>query len=302
MMLYGTMIELSRILRAAREMDGGPTFKAKFLASWLANREVLAPLLNPPKGSLLHNHLHDRPEVLGVVLWPYQCSAWSVDERVQRIVGHFEALERAPTVFHFGVEDKLQILELSDFRDGAKLILDQPRWLAREGHLALNLFNGDHRSYSLSFSLYGNTAFIAGLQGRSTPMALDLYRDMTKDFHGLRPRDLILDLFRIVAPVLGVEVIHSVADGYRLFRHPFFGDGKAASLATNYDEIWKDRGGTQVSKTHFELPAQAVRRSLEEISSKKRGMYRKRYDMLDELEQRFQRHYTESSLLRFDAK
>lgn len=296
------MINLSRILRAAREIDGGPALKAKFLASSVANRKALAPLLTPPDGSLLQKHLHDRPEVLGVVLWPYQCAAWSIEERVQRIVGHFEALERVPSVFHFGVEDKLQILDLSDFRDGAKLILDQPKWLAREGNLTLNLFNGDHRSYSLSFSLYRNTAFIAGLQGRSTPMALDLYRDMTKDFHGLRPRDLILDLFRVVAPALGVEVIHSVADSCRFFRHPFFGDGKVASIVMNYDEIWTDRGGVQVSETHFDLPVQAVRRSLEEVPSKKRGMYRKRYNMLDELEQRFQRHYADSPLLRFDAK
>lgn len=301
MMLYGTMINLSRMLRSAREIDGGIVLKVKFLGSSVANREALAPLFSPPAGSLLQKHLDERPEVLGVVLWPYQCSSWTVEERVSRIVGHFDAVKRTSSVFHFGGDDKLLLLDLGDYREGAKVILDQPRWLLREGHFALNLFNGDHRSYSLSFSLFENTAFIAGLQGRSSPGILDLYRDMTKDFFGLRPRDFILDLLRIVAKIMGVTAIHAVADRHRFFRHPYFNGGLNASIALDYDEIWKDRGGEQVSPTHFVLPTQAVRRSFEEIPSKKRNMYRKRYEMLDALEQRLNQEYVYAPLVRFDA-
>lgn len=274
---------------------------AKFLALSAARRKVLAPLIKPPTGSLLHRHLEDRPEVLGVLLWPYQCSAWGAQERVKRIVGHFDALERAPRIFQFGADDKLLLLDLSQYRAGAKVILDQPRWFLREGHFALNVFNGDHRSYSLSISLFEDTVFIGGLQGRSTAGALELYREMTRDFHGLRPRDFILDILRMLAPILGVTKIHAVADQYRFFRHPYFRGGLDSSIALDYDDVWKDRGGDKVCATHFELPIKTVRRALDEVTSKKRGMYRKRYEMLDELEQRLNHDYATAHLVRFEA-
>lgn len=295
------MTNLNLRLRAVEKLDGGPWLKAKFLALSAIKRKELAPLLNASPPSLLARHLEERPEILGVVLWPYQCAAWNAAERVQRIVGHFDALERVPSVFQFRADDKLLLLDLSMYREGAKVILDQPRWLLREGHFALNIFDGNHRSYSLSASLYNDTVFIGGIQGRSTPNALEVYRDMTKDFHGLRPRDFLLDLLRMLSPILSFNKIHAVADQYRFFRHPYFRSGTETAMALDYDEIWKDRSGAQTSVTHFELPIKTIRRPLEEISSKKRGMYRKRYEMLDQLEERLHQDYADAPLVRFDA-
>jgi hypothetical protein len=105
----------------------------------------------------------------------------------------------------------------------------------------------------------------------------------------------------MLAPILGVSTIHAVADRYRFFRHPYFRGGLDASIALNYDDVWRDRGGELVATTHFELPSKTVRRPLEEISSKKRSMYRKRYEMLDVLERRLKQDYANACLVRFEA-
>jgi uncharacterized protein VirK/YbjX len=182
-------------------------------------------------------------------------------------------------------------------------MLEQPKWLVREGMLTLSLFCGDHRAYSLAFSLFREAGrigmFIGGLQGRSTEGALQRYKDLTKDFHGVRPRDLLLDCLRMLVPAFGAERIFAVSDSHRYIRHPYF-RGSARSDHADYDEVWKDRGGTRVDETKFELPVALLSRPLEDVPSRKRALYRRRAEMLDSL-QRGRAVLTHARVLRFEA-
>jgi uncharacterized protein VirK/YbjX len=69
----------------------------------------------------------------------------------------------------------------------------------------------------------------------------------------------------------------------------------------NYDDIWKDRGGWQIANTHYILPTTPGRRSIDDIPSKKKNMYRKRYDMLDDFEQQLAFCENSAQLCKFDA-
>src|SRR3954467_1670398 len=212
-------------VRAARKLGPSWKLRAKFVARACVDRGALRPFVAARPGSALHEHLQQRPETAGVLLWPYQCSAWSAEERVERIASHFGLVDRIGPPIRAGIDDKLELLDLAPYSAGVRVILDQPKWLFREGHLALNLFLGDHRAYSLAFSLCElgdeRCAFIGGLQGRRTEGALDRYKDLTKDFHGMRPRDLLLDIGRMFFVALGVSRIHAVAESHRFFRHPY---------------------------------------------------------------------------------
>jgi len=199
------------------------------------------------------------------------------------MVGHIEALSGIPGLSLLP-DEKLLLLDLSSTSPGVRVIMDRPAWLAREGLLTLSLFKDDFRAFTVSFSILDGTdrsLFIGGIQGRNDDDILSLYRDLTKDFHGLRPRDLLLEALRLFAVRLGAKHIFAVADDHKTSRHSYFGTGSAPGLF--YDEIWLDRGATRVAKTHFELPMEGSRRDLQEVSSKKRSMYRKRYDMLDQI-------------------
>ncbi|WP_377371623.1 VirK/YbjX family protein [Ramlibacter ginsenosidimutans] len=289
----------------ARALDPSWKLRARFAARACLDGDVLRPFVSARLGSALHEHLEQRPETAGVLLWPYQCSAWNARERVRRIVSHFDLVESIGPPIRACVEDKLEVLNLRGYSADVRLILDQPKWLAREGHLALNLFVGDHRSYSLAFSLFSDgqdrCAFIGGLQGRSTEGALDQYKVLTKDFHGMRPRDLLLDVARMFFQRIGVSRIYAVAESHRFFRHAYFGAHAGEEMHVNYDEIWCDRGGIRIAPSHFELPPTLSLRALEEVQSKKRGMYRKRNEMLEQLAAEIAAPGAQPTIVRFQA-
>jgi uncharacterized protein VirK/YbjX len=272
---------------AALKIDPNWRVRARFATRALLHADLRRTFAQARAHSALHEHLLQRPETAGVLIWPYQCAAWGMRERVARVESHFAVVERLGTPVRFSVDDKVELLDLSHHSPGVRVILDQPKWLLREGHLALNLFVGDHRAYSLAFSLFEEGplvgAFIGGLQGRSTAGALDTYKELTKDFHGMRPRDLLLDIGRIFFQVLAVARLHAVAENHRFFRHPYFGGHAAQEMHVNYDDIWKDRGGVQIAPTHFDLPLAVSVRALDELPSKKRSMYRRRNEMLTQL-------------------
>lgn len=244
--------------------------------------------MEAPPQSALGRLLAQRPETIGAAVWPFQCLAWGAAERLTRIRGHFEAVDRLGPPLDFAADEKLVLLDAADYQAGVRFVLDQPRWFMREGQLTLNLFHQDFRAFSLAFSLWdgpeGLEAVIGAVQGRSSPHAMDLYRDLTKSFHGMRPRDLLIDLFRMLCRELGVRRILAVSDACRIHRSAYFGTPKGAQVLVDYDEIWEERGGRRCSPAFFELPIEAQQRSIEEVPAKKRGMYRKRYEMLEKIE------------------
>jgi len=266
---------------ASKQADSSLKMRVKFVAAALRSpslsRRLAATDSNSPLGALLA----ECPETLGTMLWPYQCAAWDAETRFDRISGHLDAVGKIPGL-DLDLDNKLVLADLSSISSGVSLIVDRPPWLAREGHLTLSLFKDAFRSFSVSFSLSSNpefTLFIGGLQGRRTDGILELYRDLTKHFEGMRPRDFLLEALRLFAVTIGVQHIYAVSDDYRISRHKYFSGKDTGGLS--YDEVWLERGGECVAPTYFELPVDGSRRPLEEVSAKKRSMYRRRYEMLD---------------------
>jgi uncharacterized protein len=220
----------------------------------------------------------DRPEILTFVRAPYLCAGWPVDERLTRFAAQVASLAAHPPL-DFRVAQSIELMPLSEIGDSIHVVIDKPMWFHREGTLAINLFDGNIRLFTLVFAFEpaatGLRALIGGIQGRNR------YRDLTKAAHGIRPRDLIIELFRMICAQLGVTEILAIADKGRQNRHPYFGKEVMRDLPLNYDEIWCDRGGTQVDQWFFALPLHSERRADADIPAKKRSMYRQRYAMLD---------------------
>jgi uncharacterized protein VirK/YbjX len=277
--------------------------KARFLVQSCLQGDALAPLYGAPPNGSLQRYLAERPDLPGFLVWPYQCASWEAPFRIERIVQHFAVLDRLGRPFPLAVDDKLLLWDLGTLSPGMRIILDQPKWLFREGLLAISLFRGDFRAYSMAFSLYsdaqGPAICIGGVQGRSVEGATELYKELTKEFHGMRPRDLLLDALKVLAPALSAQRILAVADAYHCVQHAYFGGGGAWERA-DYDTIWLERGARRVSETHFEIPMEVSLRDLEEVPSRKRAQYRRRNEMLAALQQDLPQ-LAHAGLLRFDA-
>jgi uncharacterized protein VirK/YbjX len=153
----------------------------------------------------------------------------------------------------------------------------------------LNLFRRNVRLMSLAFALEEQNghlvALIGAIQGRDIEGIRDEFRQMTKDSFGIRPRDLLIDLFRAFARQIGVEALQGIADAHRHHRSPFFSKNRNRSFSLNYDEIWQDRGGEREGY-FFRISPRRQDRDEADIPARKRAMYRKRYELLDALEDR----------------
>lgn len=271
---------------AGRGGIAGLKLRARLAAAALRHRRDLAALATDPSPSL-RRLADERPETLvGPLLWPYLCAAWEAPERLSRILSHYRAMDRLGAPFPFATQDKLVLAQLDDTHPGLSIVLDQPVWFMREGGLTLNLFVGDFRAYSLAFSLAdtpdGLECRIGSIQGRNTDDAPEIYRALTKDAHGLRPRDFLLEVCRILCRHWGVVRLYGVRDEQRHHHHPYFA-GKTIA-PQDYDAIWEDRGGVPDGPHFYRLPIEPDRRPDAEIKPNKRSLYRRRYRFLDELE------------------
>ena len=277
--------------------------RLRFMLRAIPARHALRRLIAAPPTRALGRLMAQRPETIGAAAWPFQCLRWTGAERLTRIHDHCAAIDRIGPPLDFAADEKLILLDAGDLQEGIRIVLDQPPWFMREGQLTLNLFHRDFRAFSLAFALHegpgGLEAVIGALQGRSTPDAMELYREITKRFHGMRPRDLLVDLFRMMCRELGVTRILAVSDACRIHRSPYFGGAKGTQILVNYDEIWEERGGRRVDEAFFELPIEAPQRSIEEVPAKKRAMYRKRYEMLERFEPGLRRGLRTARPVRF---
>jgi len=232
-------------------------------------------------------------DCVGVVHWPYISSCWRSQERLSVLASHYEVVtKRCPQLLLLGRNDRLMLSDLSECSVGCSLVLDRPVWFMREGELVLNLFQGDLRIASIAFTLCCTEVelciFIGAVQGIhkgvESDRSLEIYRTLTKDFEGLRPRSLLIEAIKYIASSVGVEKIYAIGDGYRHHRHPYFGAEKAQDLAANYDVIWLEHGAIPSEREDFfEIPMVLSKKALDCIPSKKRAMYRRRYELLDDI-------------------
>lgn len=260
--------------------------RLRFVFTSLRLYTAVAPLLDAPPQTPLGRLLRDRPETLGAAIWPYQCAGWNPQTRFARIRNHYAVVEKVGGVIDFPIDDEIKLLDLKPILADCCVILEQPSWFMREGQLSLSLFLGNQRLYTLAFSLFEEGeklgAFIGAIQGRDIEGALDKYRELTKAAHGMRPRDLLFEIFRMFCAELGVQSMQAVSEDFRHHKDKqYFGEMRRASAS--YDEIWTDRGGLRADPMFYELKVNEPEKDLAAIPAKKRGMYRRRYEMLRSL-------------------
>ena len=58
----------------------------------------------------------------------------------------------------------------------------------------------------------------------------------------------------------------------------------SSRLLFDYDAFWADNGGA-LKQNYWYIPNTIERKSMDDIPSKKRSMYKKRYEMLDNIKQ-----------------
>lgn len=128
-----------------------------------------------------------------------------------------------------------------------------------------------------------STLFIGGLQGAKAHVPHELIQGATKACHGLFPKRLLVEAAMTLGAAFPVEQIVAVSNDTHIYRSWRYRKKKEGKLLADYDSFWLSIGGEKQDNGNFMLPLVMPRKPMEEIASKKRSEYRRRYALLDSL-------------------
>jgi uncharacterized protein VirK/YbjX len=279
------------------EVPGGRTVvqAITFAALGLRHWRMMGKLWKAPEDTLLGTLLRARPEIWGMLQAPFISSEWGAETRFERIINHCETAMTIGAPFSLQPNEYVDLTSLSEINDGLLVKLDSPRWMLRDGLLVLSLWFNEDRIYSMAFTLATSgdrrIAYVGGIQGARSEAALEINRELTKTAHGVRPPDLLLEIFRMICVAIGVDAIFGVSNSNRHHLAPYFRQRAdfVDPVTFDYDNFWNERGGTLSEGGFFALAAQSRPRPFEDIPERKRATYRRRREMILAIRDRIHR-------------
>ena len=168
------------------------------------------------------------------------------------------------------------------------LVLSYEPGQRKEGLLSVILRLANQSLYQIIFWLAPDPSgepalWIGAMQGPNMDDAREIVKKATKLCHAYRTKNLILYAAQAVARAMGVSRIYAVTnEGYYANNHVRM-DKK---LKTDFSEFWQEAGGRPTEDSRFdELPLVEPRKTMEEVPTRKRAVYRRRFAMLDELDE-----------------
>ena len=158
----------------------------------------------------------------------------------------------------------------------------------REGESTLWLRDSDDTVLaSLTFSVarsHGQPVLvIGGLQGPRRNVSREVIKQATRACHGLFPKRVLMEVIFQLAARSNIKALFAVSDEGHVFRALRYRLSKGRHFHASYDEFWDSLNGKKLSPFCWQLPLEMERKSLDEIASKKRAEYRRRFELLDTL-------------------
>jgi len=211
----GTHRFLPLVIRSAKEIHPYTHYKSiihfiRFIITSFKHKNELQQFTQRLCSIELSKKLHVNTDMVGALAWPYLCNHWDVSTRFNIIAKHYEFIAslaiKSPstTSLAFVRQHPLTLADLSTHSNKVSVVIDRPIWFRREGEIVLNLFSDELRVVSLAF-VFGivnkkPTITIGAIQGIhsgiSKEESLLTFKKLTKDFYGLRPRALLIDLLK----------------------------------------------------------------------------------------------------------
>ncbi|WP_159084302.1 VirK/YbjX family protein [Dongshaea marina] len=260
------------------------------LRSWIHRRplkKLWAFLSTPVMQEITRNNL----ELLDKPLRPYLFAGTGVSRRVEHIMEHYRWLSDVkPGLFHkIYHEDGIELGKLPEGEQQARLVLHQHHTFRKEGEMVISLLNQqDQRLYSCAFSLIGpgenKQMVLTSLQGPEPRVEhpMQKLKDLTKQCFGVRPKSLVVETALYLAKQLEIDEVLAVRKSSHVYMARRYKNKQGKAIHSNYDELWVEFRGAPYCK-HLLRLQESERKELDEIKSKKRAMYRRRYLWLDEL-------------------
>lgn len=175
-------------------------------------------------------------------------------------------------------------ITLLEMTDHTRVVLSLNDVSFHEGLWQIGLVGADGiRLYSIGFGFTdAGTLLMGNVQGPSLKdEGLDRIRDATHAAHGMRPPHLLVHALRVLAAAWGATRLQGVDPENHVKGKWNLRDSR---LRFDYRGFWAEHEGVRDDSGNWTLPLGTALRPLEEVPTKRRAMYRRRYAMLDALQ------------------
>jgi len=277
-------------------------YRRKFLLRSMvmpfSTARLLNTLVTQPE---LDNLLSAQPGLPCRLHRPYLSAHLTRKEALNAICFHYKKMsETVPDVMlnaHFSPQGYC-LAHLSGKNDESYFIYASAVDMqGKEGEFTLNLRNQQQVVLAkITFTLCQrdgkNTLFIGGIQGAKASVPHEAIQLATKGCHGLFPKRLLLETLSTLAKKFSVQQIVAVGNHSHVYRSWRYAKKKKHTVHADYDNFWLSMGGSLGPDNLFQLPLSIERKSLEEVASKKRAEYRRRYALLDAVMHSVEHHFS----------
>lgn len=159
--------------------------------------------------------------------------------------------------------------------------------MCKEGELSLQLENSEHVLAQMTFSILrieGEMGlFIGGIQGPDAQTPHQVIQGATRDCHSLFPKRILLEGLLNLARGLNLAHVIAVSNETHIYKHWRYRSKKRHVFLADYNAFLFAHGGQSRPDGNIALPLSLPRKSEQDIPSRKRAEYRRRYALFDEV-------------------
>ncbi|TYL43841.1 VirK/YbjX family protein [Dickeya sp. ws52] len=221
---------------------------------------------------------------------PYLSATLRAAERADAIRTHYTFVEQLANPFL-----KQAFLSLDDYclarfsgknGESFSLTCSTSRY-DKEGEATLRIRFNDVVLASLTFSVIRHqhqlAIMIGGLQGKGRDQTRELTKDASKACFGLFPKRLLLECLLTLAALTGINRILAVGDDNHVYQCLRYCYRKNKVRFSSYSEFWQSINADKNAEGVYQLPRTITRKTLDELPSRKRAQYQRRYQLLDDI-------------------
>ena len=253
----------------------------------LVTRDFFAAIEN---NSSLSRFICHRPRILLKLQRPYLNRAYAPRARLNALLSHYEFADK---YFDREFIDKVAGTEglclaqvLASDGLSYSIRLTSTDTFDREGELLLSIEQDGERqrvacvAFSITSREHCRQIEIGCLQGARPERGKELVKRATKNFHGVRPKNLLLDALYALAGAWDIDHVMAVGNTDRIFGGSTFA---CAPVFADYDQFWRELDGVETTGDQFLLPKKLRHRSISEVPSGRRAEYRRRLALREHL-------------------
>ncbi len=276
-----------------------PGYRAKYLLrSLLCPIQTMKLAENIMAEPVMHEILSLQHTLPGKIHRPYLYGGFPVAQRVKALTCHYQFAKNLPFPRFRQAFLTKQGAVLLNFRgkggEAFSITMACTGRCEREGEVNIYLSQDEIVLAIVTFTITEQNgewvAIIGGIQGAHRDTPHETIRDATRACYGLFPKRLLMETLRLFCIATGVMKIQAVSDSGHIFRSLRYRYKKKQLFHAHYNAFWETLNATPLSDKLYSIPLSLERKPLEEIASKKRSEYRKRYELLDLLQQQFAQH------------